>query len=76
MLGFGIPELMVLLVVFVIGFGGTILWLWMLVDCATKEPGEGNEKVVWVLIIALTHWIGALLYLLVRRPRRVARYGR
>ena len=47
MLGFGIPELMVLLVVFVIGFGGTILWLWMLVDCATKEPGEGNEKVVW-----------------------------
>ena len=76
MLNIGIPELIVLFVVFVIGLGGTILWIWMLVDCVTKEPSEGNEKVMWLLIIALTHWLGALLYLIVRRPQRVARYGR
>jgi hypothetical protein len=75
MLNIGIPELLVLVIVFVFGLGGTILWIWMLVDCATKEPSEGNEKVVWILVIVLTHWLGALLYLLIRRPQRVARYG-
>ena len=58
-----------------IGIGGTILWIWMLVDCATKEPSEGNEKIIWILIIVLTGWIGALIYLLARRPKRRATIG-
>jgi len=56
--------------------GGTILWIWMIVDCATKEPVEGNERLIWILIIVLTHWIGALIYLLVRRPKRIQEFGR
>jgi hypothetical protein len=59
-----------------IGIAGTILWIWMIVDCATNEPPEGNEKIVWILIIIFTHWIGALIYLIVRRPERQRRYGR
>ena len=60
----------------VFGLGGTIFWIWMLVDCATKEPSTGNDKVVWILVIALTHWIGALIYFFVRRPQRQAEIGR
>ena len=59
-----------------IGVAGTILWIWMLVDCATKEPSEGNDKVVWILVIIFTHWVGALIYLLVRRPQRIRQYGK
>ena len=59
-----------------VGIGGTILWIWMLIDCAVNEPSDGNDKLVWVLIIVLTNWIGALIYLLVRRPERLRRYGR
>ena len=29
-----------------------IFWVWMIVDCATKEPGEGNDKIVWILLSA------------------------
>lgn len=47
------------------------LWIWAIVDCAMNEPSEGNSKIVWILIIVFTHWVGALLYLIVRRPRRV-----
>jgi hypothetical protein len=43
----------------------------MLVDCATKEIDQGNTKIVWILIIIFTHWLGALIYLLVRRPQRL-----
>jgi hypothetical protein len=54
---------------------GTIFWIWMLVDCATKEPNTGNEKIVWVLIIIFTHWIGAAIYYFARRPKRIAEVG-
>ena len=59
----------------VLAIGGTVLWIWMIVDCATHEPSEGNDKVIWILVIVLTHWIGALIYLLARRPQRIRQYG-
>ena len=65
-----------ILLVLGVGVLGTLFWIWMLVECATKEPSTGNDKVVWILVIALTHWIGALIYLLVRRPQRIAQTGR
>ena len=57
-----------------VGLGalGTIFWVWMLVDCATKEPDEGNSKVVWTIIIVFTHLVGAAIYFFVRRPQRRA----
>jgi len=71
------PVVMILPLLFlIIGVGGTALWIWMIVDCATKEPSEGNDKLVWILIIVLTHWIGALIYLLVRRPKRIEQIGK
>ncbi len=44
----------------------TIFWLWVLVDCLTKEPSQGNDKVV-----LLVPFIGALIYYFVRRPERI-----
>ena len=55
-----------------IGLGvlGTILWLWMLVECATKESPQGHDKTAWILIILFTHVIGAALYFFVSQPQR------
>ncbi len=52
-----------------------VLWIWMLIDCLQNEPDEGNEKIVWILVIVLLQGIGALIYLLVRRPQRKRKYG-
>jgi len=52
------------------------LWVWMIVDCAKNEKAEGNEKVVWILVIVLAGWIGALIYLFARRPTRKRELGR
>ncbi len=72
------PLVMILplLLFLVVGVVGTILWIWMIVDCATKEKSEENDKLIWILIIVLTHWIGALIYLLVRRPKRIQELGK
>ena len=58
-----------------IGLALTVFWIWMLVDCATKEPSAGNDKIVWILVIVFTHWLGALIYFLVRRPQRKRECG-
>ena len=59
-----------------LGVLGTVFWIWMLVECATREPNTGTEKIVWVLIIIFTHWIGAAIYYFVRRPKRITEVGR
>ncbi len=68
-------ALVFMLACLAIGVGSVALWVWMLVDCATKEPDQGNDKLIWILIIVLTNWIGALLYLLIRRPERIRVHG-
>jgi len=54
--------------------GITVLWIWALIDCATKEP-DGNQKIVWIIVICLTQFIGALVYLIARRPARIRESG-
>ena len=76
MFGFvGFVELVFVSLFLVIGLVGTIFWIWMLIDFATKERNQDNEKIVWILIILLTHLLGALIYFFVRRPRRCAEIG-
>ena len=58
---------------FEVGIRSMLLWSWMLADCAVNEPREGNDKVVWVIIILFTHVFGAALYLFLRRPKRLAK---
>ena len=71
--GLGVLELLFFLVVAVIV---TVFWIVMLIECATKETEIGNTKVAWIIIIAVTHIIGAAIYYFVRRPQRRAELGR
>jgi hypothetical protein len=62
--------LLILLVIAAI-VGGFAFWIWALVD-AIRVPEDGlyqsGTKLVWVLVIVLTGWIGAIIYLAVGRP--------
>lgn len=53
-----------------------VVWIAALMDCAMNEPSQGNDKLVWVIIIVFTNVVGAVIYLLARRPRRIAESGR
>jgi hypothetical protein len=54
----------------------TIFWILTLVDCAVNEPSEGNDKIIWILVIIFTHALGALIYRFARRPERIRVYGK
>lgn len=61
----------------ILGFlAGGAFWVWMLVDCATKEPDSGSTKLVWILIIIFTGLVGAVVYYFARRSRRKSELGR
>lgn len=70
----------VLVIIFLIGgvvsILGVALWIWMIIDCATNEPSEGSDKIVWLLVIVLLGWLGALIYFFARRPARIRTLGR
>jgi len=75
MFDIGVRELLVILVAVGIGLAGSVLRLWMLIDCALHEPSQGNDKLAWVIIV-FTHVIGALIYLIVRRGAVAGRASR
>ena len=53
-----------------LGLLSTVVWIWMLVDAA-KNPGlDQNERVVWIIVVALLHWVGAAIYFFFGRPKR------
>lgn len=73
--GLGIGFLLLLGLLALLGVALFAFWVWMLVDCAQapEPPGESNHRLAWILILAFTSGIGALLYfVLVRQPRRAA----
>lgn len=69
MAGGGFTILMVLVL------AGFALWIWALVD-AIRVPDDSmyraGNKLVWVLVIVFTGFLGALIYLVVGRPDRRA----
>ena len=60
----------------IVVLGLLAFWIWALVDCLTKEPDTGNNKIIWVLVIIFAHWLGALIYFFARRPQRIREHGR
>ena len=61
---------------FLILFLGTIglllfaFWIWMIIDAIQNKGLSDGEKVGWVLVVVFLHFIGALLYFFIGRPKR------
>ena len=56
----GLGALAVIIAVLVL-----IFWIWMIVDCAKRKFKNDTEKIVWLVVIVLLGWLGALVYLIV-----------
>ena len=51
-----------MLFIIVIGILLFVFWIFMLIDCAKRNFKNDNEKVVWILVIAILGFIGAAIY--------------
>jgi nitrate reductase gamma subunit len=39
-----------------------VFWIRMIIDCAGREFKNPNDKIIWILIIILFHFLGAVIY--------------
>ncbi len=62
----GIPEIVFVLAALLM-IAGTVFWIRMIIDCATRE--KDPERLIWIIIIVFTHFIGAAIYYFVQRPK-------
>ena len=53
----------------------TCIWVWALVDCVTRESSDGNDRIVWLLVLIFFNVIGTIVYVFYRRPQRRAELG-
>lgn len=63
----GGSELIVIALVIPLVLAAIAFWIWMLVDCVRNRRLSESERIIWVIVICLTHWLGALIYLLAGR---------
>jgi hypothetical protein len=60
-------QLILVLVVLLLGVLPTII---ALIDIL-KSEFKGNNKIVWLLIVLLTNFFGAILYFLIGREQKI-----
>jgi cbb3-type cytochrome oxidase subunit 3 len=49
-------------------------WCGMLWECAAKER-DHKARAFWLWAVALSSFLGAVVYVVYRRPRRIAEWG-
>ena len=69
-IGFGILELFLVLFLAPLALLTFAFWIWMLVHAITNNGLTDIEKLIWVIVILFTHFIGAAIYFFVGRPKR------
>ena len=52
-----------------LSLAATAFWIWMLVHAAGNKGLAESERIVWVVVIALVHFLGALIYFFAGRPK-------
>ena len=68
---FGGLEIIFVLALISLGAVLCAFWIWMLVSAIVNRGLGDGEKVGWVLAIVFLHFLGALLYCFIGRPKRI-----
>jgi hypothetical protein len=66
----GIELILILLFVLPLVLAAFAFWIWMLISAIQNKGLTESEKIAWVLVVALLHFLGALIYFLVGHPKR------
>ena len=69
-IGLGILEFFLVLFLAPLALLAFAFWIWMLVHAITNNGLTDVEKLIWVIVMLFTHFIGALIYFFVGRPKR------
>ena len=55
----------------VLSLAGIILWIIALVDILRSEFSGHNDKLIWVIVVILAPFLGAILYYIIGRRNKI-----
>lgn len=58
-------------VIVILSFALFVFWIWSLVDCIRNPNYDDMRRIMWVLVIVLTGFIGSIIYLAMAPRGRV-----
>ena len=71
---FGAFFLIFILIWIVCFIGGILLlifWIFMIIDVAQRKFKKENDKILWILVVVLASWIGAIIYyFMIKKPNK------
>lgn len=67
--GFEIIFILGMLLLVPLSLALLAFWIWMLVHAIQNKGLSDTERIVWVLVIVFVHFLGALIYFFVGRPK-------
>ena len=71
----GVFGLFFMLIAGMFALAAFVFWIWMLIHAVTNKGIGDGEKIAWVLVIFFLHFIGALIYFFIGRPKGTAALG-
>ena len=71
----GVFGLFFMLIAGMFALAAFVFWIWMLIHAVTNKGLGDGEKIAWVLVIFFLHFIGALIYFFIGRPKGTAAIG-
>jgi cytosine/uracil/thiamine/allantoin permease len=66
------PEILIILLVLAgiaVSIACFVFWIWMLAHAAGNKGLTESERIGWILVVALVHFLGALVYFFAARPK-------
>ncbi len=66
--GLGGWEVLLVVIFFLLGTG---LWLYALIDVLRSRFRNDSDKIIWVLVVILLQFLGAIIYLAVGKNQKV-----
>ncbi len=72
LLNLGGGEILLILALFLapLVLASFVFWIWMLIHAIQNKGLGDGEKIAWVLVILFLHFLGAVIYFLVGRPKQ------
>jgi len=61
-LAIGMMILIFSLILIILSIFFFVFWILMIVDAANRKFKNQDDRVMWILIIVLAHFIGAIIY--------------
>lgn len=58
-----------LLICIPIGLAMMAFWIWMLIHAIQNKGLSEGEKIAWVIVLVFVHFLGAVIYFFVGRPK-------